>query len=130
MFWLVNFYLSYRDYLSFVLWAMVVSLFYYFFISTFLEMSMDLVKKSLSNHYGALSAFFATLNTVLFIFIIYYFAQIYVYRGADQLAILFLLIAWSFCVIKMNQKFDPRPLFSFILFNLAWLSILLIYLQK
>ncbi len=128
--WLVNFYLSYRDYLSFVFWATGISLFYYFFISTFLEMNMDLVKKSLHHHYEALSAFFATLNTLLFIFIIYSFSQVYVYRGANQLAILFLLVAWSFSVIKMNKRFDPKPLLGFILFNIAWLSILVLYLQK
>jgi hypothetical protein len=130
MIWLVNFYLNYRDYLSFIFLGIFVSLFYYFFISTFLEMSMDLLKKSMQDKHNFLSTFFSTVNTFLFIIIIYYFGQIYVSRGANSLGILFLLIAWSFAVIQINKRFDTKPWFSFLLFNAAWLGILLIWLQK
>jgi len=125
---LVNFYFDYRDYFSFVLWAIIVSLFFYFFISTFLEMNMDLLKKSIANRHDILSAVFATVNTVLFIFVVYYFGQIYVYHGANQTGLLFLLIAWSFSSIKLNKRFNIAPWFSFLLFNASWLGILLLWL--
>lgn len=125
----VNFYFSYHDYLSFVLWAIVLSLFYYLFISTFLEMNMDLLKKTLSGKPYFISAVFASINTLLYIFVIYNFAQIYVYRGANSLGVLFLLIAWSFSVIKINKRFNARPWFSFLLFNVAWLGILFLWFQ-
>lgn len=125
---LVNFYFDYRDYFSFVLWAIIVSLFFYFFISTFLEMNMDLLKKSIANRHDILSAVFATVNTVLFIFVIYYFGQIYVYHGANHTGLLFLLVAWSFSSIKLNKRFNIAPWFSFLLFNAAWLGILLLWL--
>lgn len=128
MLWLIDFYFSYRNYLSFLLWAIMISLFYYFFISTFLEMNMDLVKKTMHGQHVFLSAFFASINTILYIFIIYFFAQIYVYRGANHTGILFLLIAWSFSVVKINKRFDTQPWFSFLLFNAAWLGILLLWL--
>lgn len=125
---LLNFYLTYYNYLSFVLWAIVVSLIYYFFISTFLEMNMSLLQSNFQDKHNILGVIFSSLNTVLFVYIIYYFAQIYAQRGASHLGLLFLLIAWSFGVIKINKRFNAKPWFSFLLFNVAWLGILLLWL--
>lgn len=127
---LVYFYLTYYNYLSFLLWALALSLFYYFFISTFLEMNMGLLQRNFQDKRNILGAIFASLNTILFIYIIYYFAQIFVAKGASHFGILFLLLAWSFAVIKMNKRFNARPWFSFLLFNIAWLGILLLWIQN
>lgn len=127
MFWFMNFYFSYQNYLSFLLWATAVSLFYYFFISTFLEMIMDLLKKNITGKHDFMSTAFAMINTVLFIYIIYNFAQIYIIRGANSLGVLFLLIAWSFSVVRLNKGFNVQPWFSFVLFCSSWLSILLLW---
>ncbi len=130
MLWLVNFYLDYRDYLSFVFWAIFVSLFFYFFVSTFLEMSMDLLKRNMQTRYDIVAAVFALINTILFVLVIYYFSGIYIDRGINSLGILFLLIAWSFLVIPINKRFNVKPWFSFLLFNVSWLGILLLWLQS
>jgi hypothetical protein len=130
MLWFINFYLSYQDYFSFLLWAIVLSLFYYFFISTFLEMNMDLLKKNVTGKHAILSSLFSAINTVLFIYIIYNFAQIYISRGANHLGVLFLLVAWSFLVVRLNKRFNIQPWFSFVLFCSSWLSILLLWFQS
>lgn len=129
MLWFINFYSSYQDYFSFLFWATVVSLFYYFFIVTFLEMTMDLLKKNVTGKHSFMSAFFSAINTVLFIYIIYNFAQIYIMRGANSMGVLCLLIAWSFSIVRLNKGFNTLPWFSFVLFCSSWLSILLLWFQ-
>lgn len=128
MLWLIDFYQSYREYFIFVFSAIVVSFFYYFFISTFLEMSMDLIKKTLSGHQVWLASVFSAVNTVLYVFVIYYFGIIFEYRGANHLGSLFLLLAWSMTVVAMNKRFSIPPWFSFLLFNVAWLVLLFLWL--
>lgn len=126
----INFYQSYKEYLFFVASATMVSFVFYFFISTFLEMNMDLVKKTLAGHHVLVSAFFATINSVLYIFCIYYWGLIFTYRGASHGGLLFLLVAWSATIVALNKRFNVRPWYDFLLLNVAWLGTLFLWITK
>lgn len=130
MLWIVSFYQSYGEYFTFVFSAIIVSLFYYFFVSTFLEMNMDLMKKTLLGHQFLLAAIFASINTVPYVFLIYYFGVIFEYRGANHWGLLFLLLAWAMSTVVINKRFNVLPWFSFLLFNVTWLGLLLLWLQR
>lgn len=123
---LLNILSQYWPYIFFVFGAVVIALFFYFVIGSFLEMFYDiLVERNVDDAeiYGIFLNAFVALG---YLVVIKYFGDFILrHYPVNPLAILFLSLAWCLSIVSINEKFTSTERFQMVVMGACLLGFLI-----